>query len=950
MIRVDVYQPLQPQPQSFVVDNLALWLKARYAKAHRGQVKVYAGAPSTETECDPAAILRQDAAEYTVLESPGAAFAPQIAMMLFSMVVSMAINSIFAPKTQQPNRSQDSPNNQLSARENRVRIMERVEDIYGKVRSVPSVVMQPYRKYIQHLQVEFGLYGVGRGYYDIPAGEVKDGDTALQGITGASAAVYAPFTSPNSGHAPQLLIGEPIIDEVMSVARSSSVESIVLKPTNQLQLAPDQDYRFIGAGGLLGSETVTVDTIIQPRQIPSFAAVAEVGQTIEIVMAPLVITRSVAGSVQVTGGNTYTVSGAAAGLFKMAKVGEPIDVDAAFTDPGNLGPKTVASVAAGGSSVTVVEALTNEGPVVLTAVELTVDYSGTRTIAAIGINNETIGVPQGYIELTGASVYPRYQPDGEEAEATITVDNGLIDWTDWVTLPDSDRTEVWTNVVARSGMYRDNGAKSATSVEYEVQIEKLTALFAPTGIVETITGSISGATSNERAETLEQITAWTGPARVRVRRTTPFDYDFAGLVMDEISWVDLYGAAPVDRLHFGNLTLIHTITPANPRTTALRRRELNCLASRKLPTYNGTTFSGAFDAEGRHVSGTIHATSKLVDILAAVTIDPYIGRRDIAELDLAQCWAAQQALDAWHPEVAQFNYTLDSDSISFEDTVIMVADAGFCTAYRQNGRIRLSPHLPQAQSSALFTHRNKRPGSRGFGCEEVITRTFANDSEWDGIELLYQDPETEMQETIRLPLDGSALRYKKLEIPGIRSYEQAWLRANREFYMLRGQRKTIETETTPDARSLLPNVRVDIVDNTRFKSYAGEVWAQDGLTLTLTDRVEFLPSESHSIVLMRRNGSIQGIPCTEVAGEPYKVLLAYAPSEAIVTHQTPEGGIRTIYSFAADSARGSMAYLIKELRPVEGGKYMKVVAVNYSDSYFTADNLPIPDKSGVIFD
>lgn len=960
MIKVRVHShALEGEPpQEFETDNLAQWLTARYTKANRGPVEVYAGPASAETLCDAAAIIRQDAPEYTVLESPGEPVTyTQVAMALFSMVVSMALNSIFAPRTQQPNRTQESSNNQLSNRENRVRVMERTEDIYGKVRSIPTVIMQPYKKYIQNQQVEFGLYCVGRGYYDIPADEVKDGDTRLSQIAGACAAVYAPFTSPNSGDAPQLLIGEPIIDLVMSVARSASVEGIVLKPTNQLQLAPDQAYRFIGAGGFLGTDILTADTIIQPDPIPSFAAVSEVGQTVAIVMDPLVITRAVAGSVQVTGGNTYTVSGPAAGLFKMAVVGEPIDVDAAFTNAGNLGPKTVASVAAGGSSVTVVEALVNEGPVAFTGVELTVDYSGTRTISEIGVFTGSVGESQGYIELAGTSVYPNYVTSdtfvttyGDEAEATITVDNDLVDWTGWVTLPDTSRTEVWTNVLARNGMYRDDGAKSTTSVEYEVQIEQLTALFAPTGVVETITGTISGATSNERAETLEQITAWAGPARVRVRRTTPFDYDFSGLVMDEITWVDLYGAAPVDRLHFGNKTIIHTITPANARTTALRRRELNCLAPRKLPTYNGTTFSGAFNAQGELVSGTIHATSKIVDILAAITIDPFIGKRNISELDLAQCWAAQQELDAWHPEVAQFNYTLDNDAISFEDTVVMIADAGFCTPHRQNGKIRLAPHLPQAQSSALFTHRNKRPGSRGFGCEEVITRTFANDSEWDGIELLYQDPETETQETIRLPLDGSATRYKKLEIPGIRNYPQAWFRANREYARLRGQRKTIETEVTPDARALRRNVRVDIVDNTRFKSYAGEVLAQDGLTLTLSERVDFLPSESHSIVLMRRNGSIQGIPCTEVSGQPYKVLLAYAPSEAIVTEATPEGGIRTIYSFDSDSARPAMAYLIEEIRPAEGGKYMQLVGVNYSDSYFAADYEPIPDKSGVIFD
>src|SRR5207237_794325 len=82
---------------------------------------------------------------------------------------------------------------------------------------------------------------------------------------------------------------------------------------------------------------------------------------------------------------------------------------------------------------------------------------------------------------------------------------------------------------------------------------------------------------------------------------------------------------------------------------------------------------------------------------------------------------------------------------------------------------------------------------------ETITRTFASDSDYDGVELVYMDPDTEAQETIRLPLDGSATKYKRVEVSGIRSYAQAWFRANREYQRLRYQRKTIETVVTGDA-------------------------------------------------------------------------------------------------------------------------------------------------------
>jgi hypothetical protein len=527
----------------------------------------------------------------------------------------------------------------------------------------------------------------------------------------------------------------------------------------------------------------------------------------------------------------------------------------------------------------------------------------------------------------------------KQLTCTITV-VGATNVTDWVTLPALDRTEVWCNVVAQNGMYKDDNGKSTASVSFTIEIEKLGADMAPTGIVETVSSSLSGAVQDERAETVEHVTAWAGPARVRMYRTTAFDFDFKGTVVDEIKWTDLYGVSPVTKADFGNKTTVHTVTQATARATAVKTRQLNCLASRKLPIYDGVTFSGAFDQDGRLASGTIAATSKLAHIIAAVSVDPKIGRRDLAaEVDMQQIWAVQQALDAWDPECGQFNYTFDSDNTSFEETVVMIANAGFCIAYRQNGKIRLAFDRAQQNSTALFTHRNKKPDS------ETVTRTFASDADYDGVEFVYSDPDSAQSETITLPLDGSHTKAKKFEIAGIRSFTQAWRRANREYGKLLGQRITIQTTTTSDARSLLPNARIDVVDNTRFKSYDGDVVGQDGMTLTLSRDVAFVPGQPHSIVLMRRDGSLQSITCLPGA-QPNQVVLQALPSEQIVTSYGPDG-IRTIFSFAADGARGAQAYLVQEI-DLSDPQYATIRAINYSADYYAEDYAAIPAKAGII--
>lgn len=841
-------------PQVFEVDSLAEWLLGHYGQAPEVKVQIFRGEPCAENEIshDAKAILANDCPEYVILQSPGG-FDPFTWLLIVVAVVTVAA-IVLMPKPVMPgniNRTQQSPNNALGSRENQVRLLERVEDIYGTVKSIPSLMMPTYNKYIGHEKFEYAYLCIGRGYYNID--QLRDGDTLISDINGASAAVYAPFTSPNSGHAPQLQIGDAIIDDVLTVSRAIEVDGITLKAANQVNLAASADYTFAVGG-----------TVTQIAKRPNVNAVASVGDTLTIAMA----------AYGVTTGEVYT--------------GDP----PVLTDPGTT---------------------------------TYYDYSGTYTITAVN---------DGSVTLSGTS-----WPETFTATATVQI-SGISEYTDWVTLPSTDRREVWVNITAPNGMFKDDGGKSATATAFEVQVQQLDAMLVPAGSAATLYGELSGSVSDERATTIEYVTSWTGPARVRMRRTTAYDYDFKGTVQDEIKWADLYSVSPVSKADFGNKTTIHTVTQATARATAVKSRQVNCIATRKLPIYNGSTFSGALDATGRHVSGTIAGTSRIVDIIAAVSADPKIGARDLAtEVDMPQIYGVQALLNDWNLSCGQFNYTFDSDNISFEETIISIANAAFCIAYRQNGKIRLALDRAQTASTALFTHRNKKPNA------ETITRKFASDAEYDGVEFVYVDPDSNQSETITLPLDGSYTKVKKFEIAGIRSFTQAWLRANREYRKLIGQRLSIETTTTTDARSLLPNSRIDVVDNTRFKSYDGEVVGQSGLELALSQDVAFAAGLPHSIVLMRRDGSLQSIPVT-AGSAPNKVALQSLPSEAITTSYGADG-IRTIYSFAADSARAAQAWLVQEI-DISDSQYCTVRAINYSADYYAADYAAIPAKASVI--
>ena len=806
---------------------------------------VFDGQPSLETDItkDVQKLMAADG-DYVVLNSPAApviAFAVvywmEIAVVLSVVAAGYALSQLSKIKLPDNiNRSQQSPNNSLANRTNEARVLQRIEDIFGKVRAYPSLIQPVYSKYINNKQYEYSYMCIGRGWYDVA--DVRDGETLLSDIDGTSAEFFNPFTSPNSG-SPFLSIGSAISEPILLVKRSNNVTGEVLKARNQFVL--------------------------------TYAGLID--------------------------------------FYKASTIPSAYDRIGGISDEmyANASPSDVITITGTPAAI----------------------YDGSYTIRSkIGGSN--------ILELTTATF-----SSTSSASGTFTITTGNPEYTSWVTLKDENMTQVWVNLVAQQGLFYDDGnGKVSLSVDYAIETQALDGSYLPTGSITTTTGTITAATSDEQARTIEITTGHTGATRVRARRTNNHDYGFAGSVIDEIKYQDLYAVTPITVTDFGNVTTVQVVSKATQRATSLKERKFNCNATRKLPTFNGTTFSGAFASDGSIASGTISATKSFIDILAAASIDSKIGQRVLADdVDMSQIWGVRNTINTWNPLNIEFGYTLDSDNISFEETVRMIADSVFCIAYRQNGKIRFSFDNVQASSSALFTHRNKKPAS------DTISRLFAADSEFNGIELTYNDNVTDAQETIKLPLSLTATNYKKIELTGVRNYAQAWFRANREYNKILLQRVSIETETTSDGRLLLPNQRIDIVDNTRFDSQDGEIIAQSGLILTLSRDVVFGVG-THSIILMQRDGGLESITCT-AGTSANKVVLAYAPSEAINTVNGGAIGVRTIFSFGADSVASANSYLVQEVN-ISDNSYVKVTAINYDADYYSADTESIPSRSTVL--
>ena len=221
--------------------------------------------------------LKQDAV-FHILEGAGGGVIKGV-MKVFSIILK-PLAKLLTPSTKGAsnnlaNQQADSPNNSLTDRNNKARPYERTYDICGRVQTIPNNLMTTYKVFDNAGRIiEYGYYDAGRGYLDVKAEDITDGDTKVQEITGTSVAVYAPYTSPNNTSSPQLLVGDTISQGLYITIASNEVDGVVLKAPNDLanNVGNSSRARLVGATGTVTDPTgdSAFNTYISPGDRATF--------------------------------------------------------------------------------------------------------------------------------------------------------------------------------------------------------------------------------------------------------------------------------------------------------------------------------------------------------------------------------------------------------------------------------------------------------------------------------------------------------------------------------------------------------------------------------------------------------------------------------------------------------------------------------------------------------
>lgn len=734
------------------------------------------------------------------------------------------------PKTSLANQQAESPNNSLTDRNNKPRPYERSYDICGRVQTIPNDLMTTYKVFNDAgVVVEYGYYDAGRGYLDIKAEDITDGDTKVQEITGTSVAVYAPFTSPNNTNTPQLLVGDPINQNLYITIASNEVDGAVLKAQNGIRVNPSDtgEISLQGATGVVRDNTGD----------SAFSEILSVG---DIAVFNLILVKDVAN---VSGSYTVTY----------------------------------------------------------------VDDFEVR-VAAGGMLSEWQKLPSGFTPLT----------QGTEAwiSPSNTYDKSLTDWT---TLNRLEVERVVANIAAANGMYKDNGSKLRTSVTVELQYQLLDETGVPYGDVYSKQSVISGRSADYTGVTIYADLPMRSKVRVRARRVTDLDLSFEGTVVDEVSFINLYGQVRDTTPHYGNRTTVHSARKQTPRAAEIKQPQLRMVATEMVYKYLG---NGVFDT-------VMTPNTQAIQSLIRLARDPVVGNLNLTTSNMDKLLATQNEIENYfgNAEAGQFCYTFDDYKMTMQDIISTIADAIFCTPYRKGQDILLDFERPRIGPEMVFTHRSKTTAS------EKWTRTFNDAQVYDSLKFSYIDPDTNVKETISIPAEGG-VNTETYDSKGIRNYRQAYWAAYRRYQKNLLKKVTVSFTATEEGVFVLPGRAISVVKGSRVAPQDGYVVAVDGLTLTLSQPVTFTPGDDHSLILKKRDGGVQSVAVVPGSHNREVVMLS-APQEAIYTGNS---ALKTEFSFGNEARHNAQMILVSTVDPGDD-RTVKITGVNYEADFYKYDGV-----------
>lgn len=567
-----------------------------------------------------------------------------------------------------PQMNQKSGNNELSNRVNRERIKGRVPDPLGTNKCVPDLIAPPILYYKEDgVEIEECLMCLGRGEFEIT--DIKDGDTFGSTIEGFSTSVYAPGMS--LVDTPQIQIGEAFTEAPLIGKKSSAITGQTLPDPTETAIdtaiegtmyAQWPNRLYLDGGGLDAIFEIDESIILNSEKIVgkneqlAGNANIETNGIITIATTKNILNPNNFKEIQI---NTLLVEDPVNGLIDLAGVYQ------------------VASISKSGSYVYTVTLsgytatnpnwlrLTDDSSAVISSILAanieSIDISGTYSkIKTVTSNFVELEIPT---ELQGEWNKLLGRPI---TYSIMNIQRYTDNWLGWFYINSADIEKLIFNFYFPKGLFsvRTDGKNAEMHASYDIEYQELEGN-NPVGPVLQLDGYLLRQQQSTfgLSEGIDLPILFAEGVRVRVRKTSQNTYARSA-VYDEIKLKSVYACSYLKKLIYPDVTLVRSQTVATDGALSVKERQWNCIGTQKLYSY----------ASGER-SLSKQPTNDFADIVTHITLDPLVGRRELSDLDVQGIYATSQEIKNYFgtPLAAQFNYTFDQGSQSFEEALAQIA-------------------------------------------------------------------------------------------------------------------------------------------------------------------------------------------------------------------------------------------------------------------------------------
>jgi hypothetical protein len=500
------------------------------------------------------------------------------------------------------------------------------------------------------------------------------------------------------------------------------------------------------------------------------------------------------------------------------------------------------------------------------------------------------------LELLGANEKPDDAPDN---------------WTTWigpfVANPAATAANcIGIDIALPSGLFHadDNGNPSSTSVQYQVQAQLINDEGTAIGDWFDLTNTTITMATIQPQMLSNRYLVPAGRYQVRAQRVGDKNTD--SRTANTVEWSGMRAYLPSEH-YYGDVTLLAMIIRATNNLNSSTAKQINVIATRKLPIWNGSSWSAP--------TATRSPAWAIADVVRNTTYgrglpDSRLNLDTLLTLDAT-----------WSARGDTFDAVFDTASTLW-DALTQIANVGNSMPVYYAGVIDIVRDEAKTIRTAMFTPSNIVANSL------KIEYSFQSYDSPDYVVVQYTDDVTFQPMDVPCVLaGGTQLKPATVQLFGCTSRDQAWRFGMRLAAANRDRRRNITLTTEMEGYIPRYGDLVPVSHDVPAWGLAGLVQSYTAGTVTTSEPLEWIAGQTHYMAFRRRDGSADGPYVVTQGDDDFTAIVAGAP-DLYISDGTDEEP--TAYQFGPGERRGLDCQVLS-VTP-KGDGQVDVVMVNYAAS------------------